>query len=66
MQVLGVLIAILIVSGATDVEVEEEERAVIQGFHCDYLILSDVPSLSGCNDGFNLSSGSAGVCAASI
>merc|ERR1711990_921151 len=50
MQVLGVLVAILIVSGATDVE--EEERAVIQGFHCDYLILSDVPSLSGCNDGF--------------
>ena len=36
MQVLGVLAAILIVSSATDVEVEvEEERAVIQGFHAE-------------------------------
>ena len=39
MQILGLLVAILIVScGATDVEVEEEERAVVQGFHCDYLM----------------------------
>merc|ERR1712037_889285 len=53
MQVLGLLVAILIVScGATDAKVEEEERAIVQGFHCDYLILSDVPSLSGCNNGF--------------
>merc|ERR1712212_1249223 len=51
MQVLGALVAILIASGGTDAE-EADERAVIQGFHCDYIILSDVPSLSGCNDGF--------------
>jgi len=51
MQVLCVLFAILIVSSGSDAE-EAEERAVIQGIHCDYIILSDVPNLSGCNDGF--------------
>ena len=37
MQALGVLIAILIVVSATDAE-EAEERAVIKGFHCDYVM----------------------------
>ena len=40
MQILGLLVAILIVScGATDAE----ERAVVQGFHCDYLMFAILP-----------------------
>merc|ERR1711962_1260492 len=53
MQSLGVFVAILSTSLATGLLLEEEEeRTVVQGSHCDYIILSDVPKLSGCSDGF--------------
>merc|ERR1711962_1810577 len=53
MQFLGVSVAILTASLANGLLLEEEEeRAVVQGSHCDYIILSDVPKLSGCSDGF--------------
>merc|ERR1711962_1871109 len=53
MQSLGVFVAILSASLATGLLLEEEEeRAVVQGSHCDYIILSEVPKLSGCSDGF--------------
>jgi len=52
MRFLGVFVAVLTASLATGLLLEEEERAVVQGSHCDYIILSDVPKLSGCSDGF--------------
>merc|ERR1719430_1777135 len=41
---------LLVVSAVGAAEVED--RAAILGSHCDFIILSEVPALPGCGDGF--------------